>query len=206
MNVNYETYRIFYYVAINENISKASQKLMISQPAVTWHLKNLESNLGVKLFIRTKKGVKLTYEGEAFFEYIKKGIESFNNGEKMLTNLKDLEEGSIRIGASTTVSKYVLMTYLKYFHEKFPNIDIQIINTLTKDLIKELRDGNLDLLLLNMPMEESKDLEIQKVMDVQDIFVGSEKYYKLCKGAIKLQDLNNIHCYFKNLLQILDNF
>ena len=54
MDINYESYKIFYQVAVNESISKASQKLMISQPAVTWHLKNLESNLGVTLFIRTK--------------------------------------------------------------------------------------------------------------------------------------------------------
>ena len=62
MNVNYESYKIFYHVAVNESISKASQKLLISQPAVTWHLKNLEANLGVTLFTRTKRGVKLTDE------------------------------------------------------------------------------------------------------------------------------------------------
>ena len=148
MNINYEMYKIFYYVATSGSISKASEKLMISQPAVTWHLKNLEVNLGVTLFIRTKRGVKLTKEGELFFEYVKKGVESFTNGENMLTNLKNLDYGSIRIGASTTVSEHVLMPYLGKFHEKYPGIDIQIVNTLTEDLLKELRSGNLDILIL----------------------------------------------------------
>ena len=210
MNINYETYKIFYYVATNESISKASQKLLISQPAVTWHLKNLESNLGVPLFTRTKKGVKLTDEGAIFFEYIKNGIKSFTNGENMLTNLKNLDYGNIRIGASTTVSKHVLMPYLEKFHEKYPNIDIQIVNTLTEELLRELRNGNLDILILNMPMEENKDLKIEKVLDVHDIFVGNQKYYELTNGHLNLDKLNNYPLLFQkspsNTRKYLDNY
>lgn len=210
MNINYETYKIFYYVATNESISKASQKLLISQPAVTWHLKNLEANLGVTLFTRTKKGVKLTDEGSIFFEYIKNGIKNFTNGENMLTNLKNLDYGTIRIGSSTTVCEHVLMPYLEKFHEKYPNIDIQIVNTLTEDLLKELRNGNLDMLLLNMPMEESKDLKVQKVIDVQDIFVGNKKYYDMCNGSLNLEELNNYPLLFQkspsNTRKYLDNY
>ena len=210
MDINYETYKIFYFVAVNKSISKASEKLLISQPAVTWHLKNLENNLGITLFIRTKKGVTLTKEGALFFEYIKNGIQNFTNGENMLTNLKNLDYGNIRIGASTTVSKHVLMPYLEIFHEKYPNIDIQIINTLTNDLIKELRNGNLDMLLLNMPMNESKDLNVEKIMEVQDIFVTGKKYKNLLNKKIKLEDLNNYPLLFQkspsNTRQFLDNY
>lgn len=210
MNVNYESYKIFYHVAVNESISKASQKLLISQPAVTWHLKNLEANLGVTLFTRTKRGVKLTDEGSVFFEYIKEGVNSFTNGENMLTNLKNLDYGNIRIGASTTVSEHVLMPYLEKFHEKYPNIDIQIVNTLTADLLKELRNGNLDMLILNMPMEEGKDLKIQKVIDVHDIFVGNKKYYDLCNGSLNLEELSNYPLLFQkapsNTRKYLDNY
>lgn len=210
MNINYEAYKIFYHVAVNGSISKAAQKLLISQPAVTWHLQNLESNLGITLFIRTKKGVRLTEEGEIFFKYIKRGIENFTNGENMLTNLKNLDYGVIRIGASTTVSEHVLMPYLEIFHEKYPNIDIQIVNTLTSDLLTELRNGNLDMLLLNLPMNENKDLKIQKILDVQDIFVGNKKYYDLCNGSLNLQELNNYPLLFQkspsNTRQYLDSY
>jgi len=210
MNINYETYKIFYHVATSSSISKASQKLMISQPAVTWHLKNLEGNLGITLFIRTKKGVKLTEEGSIFFKFIKNGIENFTNGENVLTNLKNLDYGNIRIGASTTVCKHVLMPYLEIFHQRYPNIDIQIVNTLTSDLLTELRNGNLDMLLLNMPMNENKDLKIQKIMEVQDIFVGNKKYYDLCNGNLKLKELNNYPLLFQkapsNTRQYLDSY
>lgn len=197
MNTNYEAYKIFCCVAQHGSISKAAEKLLISQPAVTWHLKNLENQLGVTLFIRTKKGATLTDEGKILFEYVQKGIDSFTKGENVLTNLKNLDSGKIKIGASTTVSKYVLMPYLEKFHELYPNIDIEIENNLTETLLKDLRNGDLDILLLNLPTQESKDLKVQKVLDVQDIFVGNKKYYDLTKGNLSLEDLNNYPLLFQ---------
>lgn len=187
MNINYESYKIFYNVAINKNISKTAKQLLISQPAVTWHIKNLEDQLGFTLFVRTKKGVTLTDQGQVLFEYVKKGIDAFTNGENALTNMKNLDFGKIRIGASTTVSQHILMPHLEIFHEKYPNIDIKIVNSLTENLLTELRNGNLDMLILNLPMNESKDLIIDKITDVQDIFVGNKKYYELTKGNVKLE-------------------
>ncbi len=210
MNISYESYRIFYYVAKSGSISKAAQELLISQPAVTMSIKALEEQLGITLFIRTKKGVTLTDEGAVFYEYIKKGIESFVNGENALTNLKNLDYGIIRIGASTTVSQHVLMPYLSKFHEEYPNIEIKIVNTLTEELIKELRNGNLDMLLLNLPMKENKDLKITEVLKVQDIFVGNKKYHEMMKKEIDLKDLNNYPLIFQkapsNTRSILDNY
>ena len=81
MNINYELYKIFYHVAICGSISKAADAMYISQPAVSQAIKNLEDKLGGKLFIRTKHGILLTEEGNLLFQYIKTGIEAFQNGE-----------------------------------------------------------------------------------------------------------------------------
>ena len=67
MNVDFELYRIFYVVATNGNITKASQELLISQPAVTNSIKKLEDALGGQLFVRTKKGFNLTNEGKEIY-------------------------------------------------------------------------------------------------------------------------------------------
>lgn len=206
MDNNYESYKVFYFVALHGSISKAAEQLLISQPAVSFQIKSLEEQLGVTLFVRTKKGVTLTEEGKIFFSHIKAGIESFINGEHALTNFKNLDYGSIRIGASTTVSKYVLMPYLEQFHEKYPNIDIQIINTLTETLLTDLRNGNLDLLILNLPMNEAKDLKVQKVMDVHDIFVGNKKYYDLTKGKLRLEELKQYPLLFQKSPSNTRNF
>ncbi len=210
MNVNFEAYKYFYSVANEESISKAAEKLMVSQPAVTWQIKSLEEQLGVTLFIRTKKGVTLTTEGKVLFDYVKKGINNFTNGENALTNMKNLDAGSISIGASTTVSKHVLMPYLEIFHERYPKIEIKIINTLTENLVQELRNGNLDMLILNLPMEETKGLKIYKVTDVHDIFVGNKKYLQLTNGHVSLEELNNYPLLFQkkpsNTRAYLDQF
>ncbi len=210
MNINLELYRLFYIVAISGSFSKAADTLFISQPAVTFQIKNLESQLGLSLFVRTKHGVLLTDEGKILFDYVKKGIDSISNGESALTNLKNLDSGIIRIGASTTVSRHVLMPYLEYFHNEYPKIDIQIVNNLTDNLIKDLRNGNLDVLLLNLPMEESKDIKIIPVESVQDIFVGNKKYYDLTKGHVKLDELNKYPLLFQkspsNTRNFLNNF
>jgi len=73
MNINYECYRVFYYTAINSSISKAAEQLHISQQAVTWQIKSLEEQLGLTLFVRTRKGVILTEEGKILFGYVKQG-------------------------------------------------------------------------------------------------------------------------------------
>jgi DNA-binding transcriptional LysR family regulator len=199
MNINFEAFKIFYIVAVNKSISKAAEVLFVSQPAVTWQIKTLERQLDTMLFIRTKHGVEMTSEGRALFEYVKNGVESFNNGINMLTNLKNLDNGFIHIGASTTVSKFVLMPYLALFHELYPKIDIQIINTLTENLLIELRAGNLDMLILNLPMRENKDLNIIKVADVEDIFVGNKKFFDLTHGKTTLEELKYYPLIFQKL-------
>ena len=210
MDINYESYKIFYHVALNQSISKAADKLLISQPAVSYQIKVLEEQLGITLFVRTKKGVTLTDEGKILSSYISKGIENFINGENALTNLKNLDYGIIRIGASTTVSKHVLMPYLKIFHKLYPNIEINITNNLTEELMRELRNGNLDILILNLPMKEGKDLDIKNILEVQDIFVANKDYYDILNKKISLNDLNNYPLLFQkkpsNTRDYLDNY
>ena len=210
MDINYESYKIFYHVALNQSISKAADKLLISQPAVSYQIKVLEEQLGITLFVRTKKGVTLTDEGKILYSYISKGIENFINGENALTNLKNFDYGIIRIGASTTVSKHVLMPYLKTFHKLYPNIEINITNNLTEELLRELRNGNLDILILNLPMNEGKDLNIKNILEVQDIFVANKEYYDILNKNISLSDLNNYPLLFQkkpsNTRDYLDNY
>ncbi len=189
MNISLDLYRIFYIVAKEGSVSASSNVLFISQPAITFQIKKLEEQLGVCLFTRTKHGMILTDEGKVLFEYVKNGIENISNGENALSNIKKLDSGNIRIGVSTTICRYVLMPYLEKFHEKYPNIDIQINNNISNNLIKELRNGNLDILISFLPSTNNKDLIITPIKDVQDIFVGNKKYYDLLNKSNNLNDL-----------------
>ena len=211
MNIDFELYRIFYVVANNKNITKASQELMISQPAVTKSIKNLEEQLGGTLFVRTKKGVVLTPEGEELYKYIKQAIDFINNGEHQFTNLKNLETGSIRIGVSTTLTKTFLLPYLEKFHKLYPKIDIQIFTYITSDLVKEMKKGTVDVMIINLPYEdEKKELKIIPCKKIHDCFIVNKDYIDLTKKELPLNELNNYPLILQskrsNTRTFIDNF
>ncbi len=210
MNIDFELYRIFYVVANNGNITKASKELLISQPAVTKSIKKLEDSLGGQLFIRTKKGVNLTEEGKEIYYYIKNAIEYINNAENRFTNLKQLNTGNIRIGISTTLAKNFLMPYLKEFHRLYPNIKVEINNNLTADLLKNLRRGTLDIVFLNLTREEKSDIEFIKVKEIHDCFVVGNQYSYLKDVTLDINDLNNYSLILQrkgsNTRTFLDDF
>lgn len=192
MNINYELYKIFYHVVKYKSISKAAEAMYISQPAISQSMANLESKLGGKLFTRTKKGIILTEEGKILYTFIEKGIKNFTDGENAFLNYMNLDSGSIRIGASTTIMQHIAMPYLRKFHRIHPNVDIKISNNLTSELVKELRNGSLDLLVVNLPMkDDQKDLKIIPITTVNDIFIGNKEYYQKTNGKLKLDELSN---------------
>ena len=190
MNIDYELYRIFYEVANSGNISHASQRLNISQPAVSKSIKNLEEQLGGDLFVRTQKGVVLTEEGKSFYNHIKKAIDNINNAENEFTNLINLNTGSIRIGVSTTITEKYLLPYLKQFHEKYPNITIHMFTDISNDLLDRLKNGLIDLAIVHViDKDYGYDINIDKIKKIHSCFVVNEELKELTKNEISLQDL-----------------
>lgn len=210
MNINFELYRIFYVVANHSNITKASEELNISQPAISKSIKSLEEQLGGKLFIRTKKGVILTEEGKEFYNYIKQAIEYINNAENKFTDLINLETGCIKIGISTTLTKEFLLPYLEEFHSLYPKIDIQIITNLTSDLMPKLKNGLIDIVILNLNDKNyGNDIDIIKCRKINDCFVVNNKYKDLTLKEVSIKDLNNypliLQAKGSNTREFLDN-
>lgn len=210
MNIDFELYRIFYVVANHCNITKASEELSISQPAISKSIKNLEEQLGGQLFVRTKRGVFLTEEGKEFYNYIKQAIEYINNAENKFTDLINLETGCIKIGISTTLTKEFLLPYLEEFHSLYPKIDIQIITNLTSDLMLKLRNGLIDIVILNLNDKNyGNDIDIIKCRKINDCFVVNNKYKELIDKEVSLKDLNNypliLQAKGSNTREFLDN-
>lgn len=197
MNIDFELYRIFYVVANNKNITKASNELHISQPAISKSIKNLETMLGGQLFTRTKRGVILTEEGEEFYRYIKQGIEYINNAENKFTELINLETGIIKMGVSTTLTKEFLLPFIEEFHDKYPKIDIQINTDIYTELSKKLRNGLIDLIIAFEPDKIDNDLDVVKVKAVHDCFAVGEKYKDLANKELELKDLSKYPLIFQ---------
>ena len=211
MNIDFELYRVFYTVANNGNITKASEELNISQPAISKSIKNLEEQLGGSLFVRTKRGVILTEEGKEFYNYIRQAIEYINNAENKFTELVNLETGCIKIGVSATLTKEFLLPYLKRFHEMHPKIDIQIITNVTSELLPKLRNGLIDIIILNLARENyGNDIEIIKCKKINDCFVVNDNYLELVNKNLSIKELNKYPLILQtkgsNTREFLDNF
>ncbi len=189
MNIDLELYRIFYVVAKHKHMTKASQELCISQPAISQSIKKLEDQLGGTLFLRSNKGMELTEEGKMFYEYVKGALELINNAENEFTSFKDLSKGEIKIGCSTTLTKLILMDALKTFHSEYPNIDINITNDLTSNLINDLKVGKLDFVIFNESNFKEKNVDLKKIKEIRQGFIYNDKYFSDTINSF--DDLNN---------------
>lgn len=199
MEQNLSSYRIFYAVANNGNISRASKELYISQPAISKSIQKLEENLGVKLFARSSRGVTLTPEGELLYKHVKSAFETLTIGEDKLRRSIALGIGNLTIGASSTLCKYVLLPYLKDFIKEYPHINIAIACHSTNQTLKLLEEGKLDIGLVGKP-ENLKNMDFYPLREIKDIFVATHDY--LCN--LQVRGVKRQHIFQSSTLLLLD--
>lgn len=185
-----DLYRVFNEVAVSESFSKAAKSLYMSQPAISQAIIQLEGELGVRLFTRTHKGVILTSEGKLLFQHVNAGINLISSGEQKILDSKNLIEGRLKIGVGDTILRYYLINYLEVFHRMHPQIRLRIINRTTMELKELVKSGEIDIAVVNLPIED-KSLEIYKTKKIQDIFVAGIGYKKLTKKNMDIQELVN---------------
>lgn len=163
-------YRMFYETARFSSFSTAAQHLYISQSAISQCIHQLESELGVQLFVRTRRGVSLTNEGKLLFSKVENAINSIEQGEKQLERLKHLESGEITIAAGDTITTHFLLQYLEEFHALYPDIRIEMANSYSSQMLSLVKAGKADLAFINMPLDDD-ELEIEPCFEINDVFV-----------------------------------
>ena len=174
---NLEYYKVFYHVARCGSLTLAAQELSISQPAVSQSVKLLETSVGVKLFVRSAKGVKLTKEGELLYSYVAGGYEQIEMGEKKLKQMMDLELGEIRIGASDMTLRFYLLPYLERFHELCPGIKVMVTNAPTPETLVFLKSGKIDFGVVSTPFS-GEGVHSETVREIEDIFVAGRQFFQ----------------------------
>jgi len=188
MATRLDLYKIFCEVAKCQSFSRAAKELYMTQPAVSQAVMNLERELGIRLFTRTSKGVALTNDGQLLFEHVNSAINLIHVGENKLLESRNLKVGEMKVGVGDTISKYFLLPYLEIFRNRFPNINLKIINRTTTELCALLKSGEADIAVCNFPIKDPA-LETRKCRDIHDIFVCGEKYRDLCRGSISLEEI-----------------
>ena len=189
--VNLELYRVFHAVAKCGSLTKAAESLYISQPAVSQSIKQLEGQLGGKLFLRTPKGMELTEAGNIMIEYVEKAMNLLNTAENKFSELKGITVSTIKIGASDTLCKHFLLKYIDEFHHKYPQINLQVFNRTTPETIELLKTSRVDLGFVNLPVDDNELNMIEPCMELNDIFIYSKKFMEENKEVLALKKLEN---------------
>ncbi len=189
MDINFEYYKIFYYVAKYENITRAAAALGSNQPNVTRVMKLLESQLGCRLFIREARGIRLTEEGERLYSHVEVAYRHLMNAQEEIGGPAILGGGSVEIGTTETALHLFLLDALHDFRQQYPEVKIKIHNHTTPETIRQLTGGRVDFAVITMPYELPATVSGFPVLDFAEILVGGMRYQDLCKTSLQLKDI-----------------
>ena len=190
MNISYDYYRIFYYVAKYGSFTQAANMLLNNQPNITRAMKALESELGCTLFLRTNKGVTLTPEGEALYAHISLAFEHIQTGEEEISANKGLHKGIVFIGATEISLRCFLLPILNDYRKKYPGIRIKISNLSTPQALSALKNGLVDFAVVTTPTERNTELHEVTVKDFREVAIcGEILQSKLGGMTFALKDL-----------------
>ncbi len=190
MNISYEYYKIFCYAARYGSISRAAAALMINQPNVTRTIRNLEAELGCKLFIRTNRGVTLTPEGERLYAHVRTAVEQITAGEEEIARSRSLQSGVIAVGASEIALRCFLLPILGGYHRKYPGVKLRIFNYSTPEAISALRMGLVDIAVVTTPTGALGSLRAEPIAAVCETAVCGESFAHLAAAPISLRELS----------------
>lgn len=193
-NVDLNLYKVFCTVAEAKSITKASKILFVSQQAVSYNIKQLESSLGGKLFFRTPKGVMLTPEAKRLYNQIKEAFTNISVGEKFFTESKELLYGDIHIGCNSNLFNDCLCEYIDKFHKLYPNIKISIIGKPVCDLTAMLENHQLDMFIRKFPNEiNCLDFSVKIFSSSIFCFFCNQDFKKIAsKKNVSLKELSAI--------------
>ena len=156
MNTDYNLYKIFLYLFEERSISKTAARLYVSQPAISYSLKELENQLGYTLFYRNSKGIEPTVEAEELYGYISTAFNILNDAEEHIKNLNDLSIGCIRIGTPSHIGIFYLSSFISEFRKLYPGIHFELICKSTSDMVDMLETRKLDLIVDTLPIISKK--------------------------------------------------
>ncbi len=176
MNITYDYYRIFYYVAKYGSLSRAAEVLLKGQPNITKTINNLEAQLGCKLFIRSNKGIILTPEGEKLYNHAEIAFKNLSYAEEQIISERNLDGGLISI-ATTEIGLYgSLLSALTDFHKDFPNVKIRLTNFNSPQSLEAVKNGIADFAVVTLHDKTDDIFRITKIRDFKELLCCKKGY------------------------------
>jgi DNA-binding transcriptional LysR family regulator len=182
--------QVFYTVARRLNFTKAAAELFITQPAVTKHIKELESQFKVSLFERSgNKKIILTPAGEILLQHVNQILNIYRELEYDMNLLVQQHTGHLRIGASTTVAQYVIPPVLAQFHKKFKDIHVQLITGNTEEVEQALLSKEIEIGIIE-GISRNPQIKYEEYLEDELVLVSANNT-TLKKDVLKPEELKN---------------
>jgi DNA-binding transcriptional LysR family regulator len=173
MPLNLQLLRMFAAVVRTGSFSRAADALHTSQPAISKGVRDFELQIGCRLLDRTPKGVRPTREGQALMRHAEILFATERKAEEEMRSLRSLTEGSLRIGASTTIASYMISEYLGIFHGAHPNIDLNVTSANTREIADLMIGHDIDIGLVEGPVKDENLTAEPWQTDAMELIAGS---------------------------------
>ena len=172
-----ELKEIDYILTIAEcgSISKAADKLLMTQPSLSQFLQQFEGSLGCQLFLRTTRGVVLTAAGQAFIEDARKIQSLYREAQTKLRDINEVRGGTVRLGISTFRAQEFLPPILEKFYARYPDVAVQITELDTIPLETQILEGNLDMGIVAFPLHKLRQDENVEILLNDEVVIAAKK-------------------------------
>lgn len=189
MEISFDYYKTFYYVAELGSFTKAATEMMRGQPNITKTIANLETQLKCKLFVRNSRGVTLTPEGEKLYAHVAVAMQSLQAGEQEIVKDRSLQGGVVRIASSEVALRCCLLPVLERFRRQYPHVRIKLTNHSTPQAMEALKNGLADFAVVTAPNQMPQQLSSRELQQVRLIPVCGEGYAHLAGREVTLEQL-----------------
>lgn len=170
-----------YLVAVAEHghFGRAAQACYVSQPTLSTQIRKLEAELGVELIERRRQGTTLTDVGERVVAHARAAIAQIESIQSVAEQATDPEAGTVRLGLFPTLAPYLLPHVVGPLHERFPRLELLLVEEKTEVIVDRLRAGTLDAGLLALPLPTPSGVLITKTLFTEDFVLAVPKSHKL---------------------------
>ena len=154
--INYKHLMAFVTVVRKKSFTVAAKELFMTQPAISWQIKNLENEIDLQLIERKERGTKLTEAGKQFYVYAEKIIKAHEQLIEEMKQLKCMEKGKLIVGASTVPGEYILPAYMSSFKDAYPSTDVSVLTSSSESIVDNLISEDIHLGVVGMKILDSR--------------------------------------------------
>lgn len=180
--------QVFHTVAKLLSFTKAAESLHMTQPAVTFQVRQLEEQFNTRLFDRTHNRITLTDAGQVIYEHAAKIFELYGQMENAVREITGEISGTLTLGASTTIAEYMLPALLGNFRTEFPDINIQLKVSNTDGIVSMIENNEIDLGVVEAPVH-NKNLIVDICREDQLVCVAPKGHELASQASASIQDL-----------------